>query len=156
MTWLIAIDPGADGSAALFNGLGLVKVISFKYTPEWPAALFRMHAAYEPALAVMENVHSFSGQGVKSMFSFGFARGQAEAATTIAGIPLQLVGPQEWMQSLGLPKRREILEAAKRRAARRKDQKEMALKLFPQLANQKGDIFASVLIGYAAAKQQPH
>lgn len=53
-------------------------------------------------LAVIEDVHSMPGQGVVSVFSFGFAAGAAQQVVASACIPTLLVSPAKWKNRLGL------------------------------------------------------
>lgn len=153
--WLLAIDPGEDGSAAFFKGTDLLRIVPFKFTPNWEAVLYQMCAVNMPEVCIIEHVHAFPGQGVTSVFNFGMAFGACQAPVKIAGIPIEYVQPQAWTQTLGLPPRREFTDKAKRRAARRKDQEFLARHLYPAelkdwKATKHGDVFASLLIGYAA------
>lgn len=86
------------------------------------------------------------------MFTFGEHYGAAKAVLLLSGLPVKNVEPRVWQRRLGLPHRAEIRDVAKRRVVHRKDQKELALSKFPiALSQVKGDVFASVLIAYAAA-----
>lgn len=137
---VIGIDPGAKGAAAFFLNQTLTWIIAFNKDPDWRTSLFSYCNFLKPELAILEEVHSFPGQGVKSMFSFGRRRGEVETVLHLAKCPIQLVQPQEWQRCLGLLRKDKT------------DHKKLALELFPQLVDVKGDIFDAVLIGYSTFK----
>ncbi len=165
-SYIVAFDPGETGSFALlrviddavcyptvklFNTIpvgvkrGKVVIPNLK----WKHELNMTARMFCPAVAVSERVHEFPGQS--GAFTFGTNYGSGLTALELAGCEITLVEPKTWQRRLGLPHHSDIPTKAKRRTAHRKSQKELALKLFPELAGVKGDIFASVLIGYAAA-----
>jgi crossover junction endodeoxyribonuclease RuvC len=53
-------------------------------------------------LGVVENVGAMPGQGVTSMFSFGFSAGCAQMALAAMSIPMQLVTPAVWKKDMKL------------------------------------------------------
>lgn len=57
-------------------------------------------------LVVIEKVGAMPGQGVTSMFSFGYGAGILEGIVSSLYIPYELARPQEWMKKVltGLPK----------------------------------------------------
>ena len=137
MSFIVSLDPGAKGAAAFFHYGQLQKIISF-HKGDWRTDLFLACKFEKPEIAVIEEVHSWSGQGVKSMFSFGERNGEIKTILHLADIPIQLIRPQEWQRRLGLLRQGKAAH------------KELALKLFPQLKGVKEDIWDAVLIGYAA------
>lgn len=52
--------------------------------------------------AIVEQVGALPGQGVTSMFSFGFSAGAAQAAIAAHLIPMTLVTPANWKRVMGL------------------------------------------------------
>lgn len=56
----------------------------------------------EGIVAAVEKVGAFSGQGVKSMFSFGRSLGFIEGVLSGLGIPYQLIPPVTWKRSFSL------------------------------------------------------
>jgi hypothetical protein len=159
---MLAIDVGEKGSAAVFHGAQLIKVMSFYHDPDWRKTLYWWCLVDKPDLCVIENVHAWRGQGVTSMFTFGWHDGSADTIAHVLDLPLRKVEPEWWQNRLALPKHREILDDAKRKAARRKSQKEHCLKWYPELEvwNQPmlvpstgkkttPDLWASPLIGRA-------
>ena len=151
----IGVDPGTNGGAALFSGLDLWDVLSFKFDPEWQETLKRWLLAYEPAYCLFEQVGSRPGQGVKSMFTFGKAAGEAELVLRFHARRYDRVVPQVWQKEAGL--RYEYPRGAteaQRRAIRTKTQKRIALERYPgALRDVKGDVYGAVLIGEVAAKR---
>lgn len=57
-------------------------------------------------MACIERVHAMPGQGVTSMFKFGYAAGGIHAVFGVLGIPIRFVTPQEWRKKIlfGYPK----------------------------------------------------
>lgn len=99
---IIAIDPGYSGAWALtahgrpmmvgdmpVAGEGASKRVS---TP----ALAEAIRVRLPDLVVVENVHSFPGEGVSSAFKFGASFGAVLGIIGALGLPLELVEPQVW------------------------------------------------------------
>ena len=96
----IGIDPGKKGGVATINEDG-VKVY------QWDDQRFiedmRQHANWlDKCVAAVEKVGAFSGQGVKSMFSFGHSLGFIEGVLSGLGIPYQLIPPVTWKRSFSL------------------------------------------------------
>lgn len=158
----LAIDPGGTGSLTLFRGLAILLSISFAHEKDWTTKVFWVCYTYRPDLCVFEDVHSMPGNGVASMFEFGYQTGLAMAPVTLCGVPVRKVTPQVWQRRLGLPHRREIIDKDKRRRQHRKDQQAFALAKFPHLQEwdklvmradgskrERPDIWGSVCIGYA-------
>ena len=52
--------------------------------------------------AVIELVHSFPGQGVTSMFTFGHACGTVMGVLSALEIPVSVITPQEWKKRANL------------------------------------------------------
>lgn len=163
---ILAIDPGSSekhqGAASILRlgaadrVLQLMKTIPFWFNTDWDYKLFSACFAWAPDVIWFERVHSRPGQGVKSMFTFGEANASAKTAIRCAGFAdkIVFVDPQRWQRTIGMPHNREIVDPRKRRAQRIKDDKARALKEFPQLEGVEGDVYASVLIGLAAATAQ--
>ena len=152
---ILAIDPGKTGSAALFTVWQTAIKLSFvfdlaAYGDTWEKQLHALLVYNRPAEIVMEGVHAMPWDGKKSAFSFGGNKKAIETVLKLAGYKWRTVDPKTWQLRLGLPKNRHLTERKKRREQGRKDQEALAIKLFPDLATAQGDIYASVLIGYAA------
>lgn len=168
MIYILAGDPGNTGSYALLRieacKVSLISWCSIKHEVTWKHHLYLAAVTFKPKTFV-EDVHSFPGQGVASSFTFGQALGSMVTALELTGTLITYIQPKGWQRRLGLPHHSEIRNTSKRRTAHRKSQKELALKLFPELAaqiekfkkarkmrsNENVDVYASILIGYAAA-----
>lgn len=56
-----------------------------------------------PDAVVVEKVHAAPGQGVTSMFRFGYGAGVIEGTAAALGLPYGTVPPKEWKRAVGLP-----------------------------------------------------
>lgn len=117
MTW-IGIDVGKKGATCVIDGND-VKVYSWDDSQ----FVYLMRGLSEEAeangtsiVACVEKVGSFSGQGVKSMFSFGRSLGFVEGVLSGCWISYQLVPPVTWKRSFGLlnTEKRQSIEVAKK------------------------------------------
>jgi Holliday junction resolvasome RuvABC endonuclease subunit len=69
---------------------------------------------YNPDVAFIEAVHSFSGQGVTSSFNFGCSYGVVRGVVAACSVPTILVSPQKWKRALDLSKdKNQSLEMAR-------------------------------------------
>lgn len=95
----IGVDPGKKGGVAVIDGDG-VEV----YAWDDQAFVNVMAATMNKGkcIAAVEKVGAFSGQGVKSMFSFGHSLGYIEGVLSAFGIPYQLIPPATWKRSFSL------------------------------------------------------
>lgn len=155
---IISVDPGKTGSASLFRDGKLFDVLVFGIKPSkgpvrvtegWNHTLHNMCRCLKPAVH-FEHVHNLPGQGGSTMWDFATSTERALSAVTLAECSVQFWEPQAWQRKLGLPHNYHLETKEKRRAQGRKDQKAMALQLFPEFAQLKGDWYASALIGWAA------
>lgn len=116
---ILGIDPGASGALALLriDAQGRETVDHVFDMPTHSVAVNgktkRRLDLYQLArwvdlhcsgieMAVIEDVHSMPGQGVVSVFSFGFAAGAVQQVVACNAIPTLLVSPAKWKQRLGL------------------------------------------------------
>lgn len=95
----IGIDPGRKGGyAAIVDDMATAH--------PWDDAQFvkdmKMLAKAGHCIVCVEKVGAFSGQGVKSMFSFGHSLGFIEGVLTTLGISYQLTPPVKWKRSFSL------------------------------------------------------
>ena len=101
----IGCDPGKRGGYAIIDEHAAhvfpwddikfadsMKIVTMMYEGDKPAK----------AIAAVEKVGAFSGQGVKSMFSFGHSLGFIEGVLSGLGIPYQLIPPVTWKRSFSL------------------------------------------------------
>ena len=144
---MISIDPGGKGAGAVLkveHDVKLERVCAFSITPDWEATLQLWCYVFDPGVIAFERV----SRG----FAFGRANGSAMAALKLAGRKdiIRYIEPTKWRRRLGLPKNSHIAEDNKRYRQNKKDGKALALQLYPQLCEVKGDVFDAVLIGHAA------
>lgn len=60
--------------------------------------------SYGVALAVVEDVHAYPGQGTTSMFRFGFYSGAIHGVLAALGIRVVMQKPAVWKSAMGLSK----------------------------------------------------
>lgn len=111
-TLILGIDPGVSGAIAVIriSDGGLehsfdMPVVTEKKTRRINAdALALLMDAYLPftRFAMVENVHAMPGQGVVSMFTFGYAAGIARGILAANYVPVFLVEPSVWKAGTGL------------------------------------------------------
>jgi hypothetical protein len=160
----LSIDPGGSGSASLFDGLKLIRVMSFPHTKDYWRDLYWWCLSFKPEVCHEERVGGWAGQGGKSQFTFGYHTGAPHAAVSICGVPFEPVEATWWQRRLGLPQHYEEPNREKRRRLCKKDQKAFCLARWPWLSeydkrlpladgsgNATPDIWQSVCIGYARA-----
>lgn len=105
----VGVDPGLTGGVALLSDDGSAtsyEMPTFAYSPTGTvkravncyelARLLRASALSGGVSLYIERVNAFPGQGVSSMFSLGMSYWGAVGAAAGLGIPVELVGPQEW------------------------------------------------------------
>ncbi len=124
---VIGIDPGFYGAIAFFKEGRLNYILDMPIIKESgktnlniPAIQVSFQESHVPdVIAYVENVHAMPGQGVTSMFRFGYQIGALHALIVGMGWNLKTVSPQSWKKEFGLIGRPK--EAAL----------EQAIKLFP-------------------------
>ena len=130
----IGIDPGQSGGLVAITAEEVMATpmpsterdvwdwIS-QYEEDWAAARIT------PAVAVIEKVHSFPGQGVVSTFKFGMGYGGLRMALIASSIPFEEVTPRTWQKALSIPpkKKTESNSQWKNRL------KQKAQQLFPEV-----------------------
>lgn len=121
---VLGIDPGTTGAIAALGDdgqlLGIVDVPVFEIGGKKRIdvhTLGAMLGRYADAeAAVIELVGAMPGQGVSSMFSFGFATGVVHGAIGALMVPIVTVTPAKWKAHFKLPKDK---DAARQLATRR-------------------------------------
>lgn len=93
----IGCDPGKKGSLAIIQAEN-IKIVPFE-GKEYIKHLFALDE--KDCVAVVEQVHSISKQGLASTFAFGMNFGWILGVFDSAGIPYQLVSPQKWKKEFG-------------------------------------------------------
>lgn len=105
---IVGIDPGLDGGIACFDTDE--QLIKASPMPTLSGAkgkrnisLHGVKALLEeakPSLVIMEQVSARPGQGVTSVFTFGYGLGLVEGIIFALGIPLRYVAPQTWQKKV--------------------------------------------------------
>ena len=102
MNTFVGIDPGANGGMAVLD-TGVTQAFSFsKMAPGEIADVIEMECSGYNTMALIEKVHSMPGQGVVSMFNFGFNAGMLEGFLIGGGVPYERVTPQKWQKGFDL------------------------------------------------------
>lgn len=111
MSCTLGIDPGVSGAVAVVNDAGeLVQVVDMPVFKIGGKSKIDVHqlgdilARAGGDKAVVELVGAMPGQGVTSMFTFGFATGAVHGAIGALGLPLDTVTPQKWKAHFRLSK----------------------------------------------------
>jgi len=107
---ILGIDPGISGALAWLSDDG--HLISTMDMPAIevhgkkkvsPQILTSELAGRRPILAVIEDVGAMPGQGVTSMFNFGYSAGILVGVCAGLGIPTVLYRPAVWKRAAGVP-----------------------------------------------------
>lgn len=126
MPAFLGVDPGLSGALAKVGRV--VQVIDMPTMTMHSgkrridmAALATILAEWrdegETLFATVEDVHSMPGQGVSSVFSFGFSAGAVQQALASAEIPVKLVQPATWKAMYGLRGGRDNKDASRAKAS---------------------------------------
>ena len=115
---ILGIDPGVSGALAVYYPDHPMIIAIHDMPVDGKAIdgyeLTKIIRQYNPEVAFIEAVHSFSGQGVSSSFNFGCSYGVARGVVAACGIPTTLVSPQKWKRELELSKdKNQSLEMAR-------------------------------------------
>lgn len=103
------IDPGLDGAVALVgpDHIEVFDMPTFELKGKRRLDLFGLARFFDlhgskMVRATIEEPNSMPGQGVASMFKFGFNCGVAQMAAACSFIPTKLVKPAAWKGAMGL------------------------------------------------------
>lgn len=129
---ILGIDPGKSGGLALLVD-DVVTAIRMPYTDHDLWNVVHRLKNSKPT-AFLESVHSFPGEGVKSVFTFGRNYGSLRMALAAAGIPYEEVAPTKWQKSLGLLLTRKKGAPKETKTDKKNRHKAMAQRLFPSVA----------------------
>lgn len=111
MTAYLGADPGLSGALAVIHWTGEIEtlptpvagkeidVISIVNWIDTVLPVDTLVGRY-PAVAYIEKVSAFPGQGVSSMFKFGFVTGVIHGILRAVSIPLYTVTPQAWKKEI--------------------------------------------------------
>ena len=104
----IGIDPGSKGAIAIIReggaGISITPVLiggkdlDLAEIAKWLQAELSMNNSKwrTQTIACIEKAHAMPGQGVSSMFSFGFTTGALHGILATLGISYNVVAPQTW------------------------------------------------------------
>ena len=98
----IGIDPGASGAIAWLGPSGPAVEPLKTCTDQDIVEILRgiTTAADGDVVAMIENVHAFPGQGVKSVWNFSGSYHGLLMALVAAGVPFDRVTPQTWQRGM--------------------------------------------------------
>lgn len=156
----IGADPGLSGAIALYvpstnGGAPAIEVYDapvHEIDGKRQLDLWRLAGmvaswakGFDVKITMVERVHAMPGQGVTSMFNFGFAAGALQQSIVSAGLPMTLISPATWKAILGL------------RGGNKDMSRQLASRLFPTHAHlwarKKDDGRAeAVLLAYYGSK----
>jgi crossover junction endodeoxyribonuclease RuvC len=111
-THFMGIDPGLSGAIAVFdpeaNAVQCFDMPTFKIMGKSHVDLYGIARIVDTftgliKLAVIEDVGARPGQGVSSMFKFGFSAGAVQGVVAANFIPTRTPRPQQWKKIVGLP-----------------------------------------------------
>lgn len=107
---VIGIDSGLSGGIAIIHSSNIdvipipatkgdIDVVELVHWIKW---ITTPNSATEKrnAVAYIESVHAMPGQGVSSVFKFGYVTGILHGVIRTLGIPLKLVTPQAWKKEI--------------------------------------------------------
>jgi crossover junction endodeoxyribonuclease RuvC len=164
---ILGIDPGLSGALALIERDPTSGALSLVWAADMPTVTHKTNAKKNkteinlalladliqppgfdaPDLCVIEFVHAMPGQGVTSMFNFGYAAGAAAGVVSALRVPLRFIKPLTWQRAVNVTKD----QAAARLTASR---------LYPDQAHlftrvKDGGRADATLIATAAAQELP-
>jgi crossover junction endodeoxyribonuclease RuvC len=106
---IVGIDPGVHGAFCFLNATGDIEhcddfatVGDGKRAMLSGAVFADLVRTHEPAVAIVERVGAMPGQGVSSMYRFGFACGIIQGVLAAENIAIQYVVPGVWKRHFGL------------------------------------------------------
>ena len=144
---IIGIDPGAQGSIAMFDEDG---ELSVQKLPQSPQLMWSVLVPLEPAFCLVERVNAGPKMASRAAFKFGRGFERILMGCQAAGLTLDLVSPQVWKKEFGL-----IMKGGKlgeQDTEKAKRTREKASSLFPRLAIYNWNA-AGVLIAEYARRQ---
>lgn len=118
---VLGIDPGLSGAIAAYDGAGLrvqdvptLKASSRGREVDWPALADTVKGMCMwdvPSHVFIERVGAMPGQGVSSMFKFGFVAGGLRGLIAAYERPVTYVTPVAWKRALGVQKGKDASRA---------------------------------------------
>jgi crossover junction endodeoxyribonuclease RuvC len=110
LTLVAGVDPGLSGAIAILGDstLTVLDMPTLQIKGKRILDLYALAQFFDlngnVKLATIEDPHAMPGQGVSSMFKFGFNCGAVQAMVASAFIPMKLVSPASWKGAMGLGK----------------------------------------------------
>lgn len=107
MVNLIGIDPGSVSAAYAILDSETGEILDVDDVPVADrmvdaSGFLRVLLQWKPEVGIIESVHAFPGQGVRSVFRFGQGYGLLLGALACAGVSLHEVAPGRWKNHFGL------------------------------------------------------
>jgi len=100
MDLFLGLDPGRSGAVALVDQEGRYAG-SVNFTQTMPdVTMWLLERVHDIRYGLIEKVASRTGQGVKSMFTFGRYYGRAEQLLCSSRIPHHAVLPADWEREM--------------------------------------------------------
>lgn len=107
---ILGIDPGLSGALAWYDGstvetqdIPSIAAASKGREVDWSALYLKLAFNAFPGHVFIERVGAMPGQGVSSMFKFGYVAGGLRGLVAGLGVPVTMVTPQAWKKALGVP-----------------------------------------------------
>jgi len=158
---VLGIDPGQKGGCALIKDGELIELHPFTKNRFGDVLLLKniLDTHRDDKLSVfIEEGHAFKGQGVNSVFSFGFFHGMIYGVFA-SDVSVCYVKPREWQKFHGLNKKRTTKDRNVWRRERKKMSIQKAKELYPSWAskikNHDGMAEAILIARYGMALLKP-
>jgi hypothetical protein len=118
----IGIDPGINGGVCIIDNYYSMECFKCPRTPIEMAEELKKHID-DDAVALIEKVHSFPGQGVVSTFTFGTNYGQWQGILSALEVKYEFITPKEWQKK--------YQPLSKEKKIRKNELKQLAKDKFP-------------------------
>ena len=100
--WYIGIDPGKSGAMAVIG----TDINLYDFDLDLYIEILKDIKDLDSSIPIyvgVEKVHSMPNQGVSSTFTFGQRLGEIEGVLKAIGFKYELIPPQVWQKSCGIP-----------------------------------------------------
>lgn len=150
---IVAVDPGASGAMAVRYPEGQIVAFPWRGEAEFKDSIKELASLRQvdnfEFIAVVEKVGGFTGanQPGSAMFNFGRNTGYILGCLDMADFSIREVRPQVWQK--GLPQTPKLASRAASQAQHKRDLKEVAAKLFPQIKTTLKNADALLILDYA-------
>ncbi|MCR8701003.1 MULTISPECIES: hypothetical protein [Campylobacter] len=103
-SWYVGIDPGKSGAMAVIRKDKATDIYDFDLDLYIEILKdIKEVSNIIPIYLGVEKVHSMPNQGVSSTFTFGQRLGEIEGVLKAIGFKYELIPPQVWQKSCGIP-----------------------------------------------------